>query len=435
MTTLIRALLPKLPELNEKERKAFRLHFAYYAIEGIVLGVLALNEFVLLKSLNGTNFQVGVLFQFSVLVLVFSVFINEWIKRIKNKQKMLIIVALITRLPLFIVLIFPNNFNEIGGSSIYHYIFLAIFLIYYFANPLVYPVTNLLLKNSYSHENFGRLFSYSTTVNKIIMLVVTFGYGVILDKWNHSYKFAFPLMAVLGIFSLYLLSKIEYKEEVFIQTRKSLLNSLKGTMQNMRNILKTNKAFYDFEMGFMWYGFAFMGTVSVIAIFFSKELNLSYTSLAFYKNAYNILAIILLPFFGKLIGKMDPRKFAAITFSSLLFYILFILLTQYFPYQTSLWNIQIYWFLIIAITFNGLFAATMSLLWSIGSAYFCKKEDAADYQAIHLSFTGLRSFFAPLLGVLFYQWFGFTITFLIGISFLLISVFLMVYSIKFRREV
>ncbi len=433
MTSLIRKLIPKLPELSAGERKVFRLHFAYYAIEGIVLGVLALNEFVLLKSLNGTNFQVGVLFQFSVLVLVFSVFINEWIKRIKNKQKMLIVVALLTRLPLFIVLIFPNSFGTAEGSTIYHYIFLAIFLIYYFANPLVYPVINLLLKNSYSHENFGRLFSYATTINKIIMLVVTFVYGVILDKWEHSYKFAFPLMAILGILSLYLLSKIDYKEDIVKRSGKSLLDSIKGTLRNMKNILKNNKAFYDFEMGFMWYGFAFMGTVSVIAIFFSKELHLTYTSLAFYKNAYNILAIILLPFFGKLIGKIDPRKFAAITFASLLFYILFIALTQYFPYNTSFWNIQIYWFLIIAITSNGVFAATMSLLWSIGSAYFCKREDAADYQAIHLSFTGLRSFFAPLLGVLFYQWFGYTITFLIGIAFLLISILLMKYSMKYRK--
>jgi MFS family permease len=240
-------------------------------------------------------------------------------------------------------------------------------------------------------------------------------------------------MAVLGIFSLYLLSRIEYNEEITATIKKSLLQSIKGTLQNMKMILKSNKAFYDFEMGFMWYGFAFMGTVSVIAIYFTKGLHLNYTSLAFYKNSYNILAIVLLPFFGRLIGKIDPRKFAAITFASLLFYILFILLTQYLPYQTSIWNIQIYWFLIIAITSNGIFAATMSLLWSIGSAYFCKKEDAADYQAIHLSFTGLRSFFAPLLGVIFYQWFGFTITFLIGIAFLLISILLMIYSMKFRR--
>ena len=198
----------------------------------------------------------------------------------------------------------------------------------------------------------------------------------------------------------------------------------------MQNIMKSNKAFRDFETGFMFYGFAFMGTVSVITIFFEKGLHLNYSTVAFYKNAYNILAIMILPFFGKLIGKIDPRKFAAITFASLLFYLLFMGLTEYFPWYTEIMGIKIYLMLIISITFNGIFAATMALLWSIGSVYFCKNEDAANYQSIHLTFTGLRSFFAPLLGVLFYELWGFAWTFAIGVGFLAISIILMIISIK-----
>jgi MFS family permease len=159
-------------------------------------------------------------------------------------------------------------------------------------------------------------------------------------------------------------------------------------------------------------------------------LDLNYSSVAFYKNSYNILAIVLLPLFGKLLGKMDPRRFSAITFASLLFYILFIGLTEFVPWFSWLGDIKIYYTLLLAMFFNGIFAATMSLLWSIGSAYFCKKEEASEYQAIHLSFTGLRSFFAPVLGLGIYRLIGFTGTFLMGVLLCLIAVIISLRSFK-----
>ena len=421
------------PQLTPVERKTFRLHFIYYAIEGIMLGVLALNEFVFIKSLKGTNFQVGFLFQFSSLVLVFSIFFNKWISRIKSKKRLLIWVGIATRGPLLLLLFFPHNVGELH-NNFYHLVFLTIFLIYYFANPIVYPIINLFLKKNYSHANFGRLYSYSTTFNKIIMLLVTFCYGVLLDAYDYAYIYVFPVMAVLGIISMYLLSLIDYDEALIEIPKKKFLSSVRETISSMQQILKSNKAFRDFESGFMFYGFAFMGTVGVITIFFEKGLHLNYSSVAFYKNAYNILAILLLPFFGKLIGRIDPRKFAIITFASLLFYLIFMCLTEYFPVSTMVSGIKIYWILLISITFNGVFAATMALLWSIGSAYFCSDEEAANYQSIHLTFTGLRSFFAPLLGVLFYELWGFAATFAIGSGFLITAIVLMMISVKKRKD-
>ena len=57
---------------TEAEHHTFNLHLAYSIIEGIILGVLALNEFVLIKSLHGTNLKIGVLFQLSMLVFVWG---------------------------------------------------------------------------------------------------------------------------------------------------------------------------------------------------------------------------------------------------------------------------------------------------------------------------------------------------------------------------
>ncbi|MCD4697509.1 MAG: hypothetical protein K8S16_14865 [Bacteroidales bacterium] len=161
---------------SESEQRTFGLHLFYSVIEGIILGVLALNEFVFIKSLYGSNYQLGVLFQFSMVVFIFLVFINEFIKRSKNKKKLLRWIGVGTRLPLVLLIFFPAEPEILMDSIVYHLIFLLLFFIYYFGNVVIYPMINLFLKQQYRHENFGKLYGYASSANKIVMLVATFLY-------------------------------------------------------------------------------------------------------------------------------------------------------------------------------------------------------------------------------------------------------------------
>lgn len=419
----------KSNNINQLEKQTYKLHLAYSVLEGIVLGVLALNEFVFLKSLNGSSMQLGILFQFSVLVFVGLIFINELIRRTKNKAKMLRKTAIITRLPLVLLIFFPRSETAMNGESYFHLIFLLIFLIYYLASPIIYPTINQFLKNTYRHENFGKLYSRTTSVNKIVMLIITFAYGLWLDINPFAYTIVYPIIAIIGILSVFLLAKIPYQEKDII-IKKPFFEAVKNSISRMNHLIIGNKPYLHFELGFMLYGFAFMSTAAIITMYYNDILHLNYSSVAFYKNGYNIIAIVLLPFFGRLIGKIDPRKFAVITFASMLFYLSALAITQYFPSFIDVLNIRLYYWMLVYIFFHGIFAATMSLLWFIGSAYFGKNEDAGDLQSVHLSLTGIRAVFAPIIGIFFYQWFGFTITFSIAIFSLFLAVLLMVWSYK-----
>ena len=401
-------------------------------LEGIVLGVLALNQFVFIKSLGGTNYQLGFLFQFSALVFLFLIVINEFLKRVKDRKKLLRVAAITTRLPLISLLFFPNSIAAMENFAYYHYIFLFLFLIYFFGNIFINPNINYLLKVNYNHVNFGKLYSYSTSINKIVMLIITFVYGYILDYNNFAFIYIIPLIAIFATISVFILSTITYPEEEIQIQKQSVIESVKASISEMYKILKKNIPYRHFEIGFMFYGFAFMSTMTVITIYFYEALNLNYASVAFYRNASNILVIILLPFFGRLISNIDPRKFAAITFSSIALYIFFLMITTYFPPHFEFLDITIYYTLLLYIMFHGIFAATMVLLWNIGSAYFCKPNEAGTYQSLHLSLTGVRAIFAPLIGVLFYELFGFTTTFIIAIVSVTFAIFLMLWS--YRRD-
>lgn len=423
--------------LNETERFTLTRHLVYMALEGVILGVLALNEFVFIKSLNGSNYQLGFLFQFSMIIFLFLILINEFLKRVNDRKKLLRTTAVLTRLPLVLVFFFPHEFNEIAGNGYYHYIYLALFLIYFSGNIFIYPNINYLLKNNYRHQHFGKLYSYATSLNKIIMLVVTFAYGYLLDMDNYFFVYAIPAVGLLGVISGFVLSSI-VTDTTTNNSRKTIRKSLKQSVIDsvieMKQILSGNVPYRHFEIGFMLYGFSFMISVTVITIYFYEGLNLNYTSVAFYRNSYNILAIVLLPFFGKLLGDIDPRRFAVITYLSITLYIFSLTMTMYIPWHFEVLNATIYYTLIFYVIFHGVFASTMVLLWNIGSAYFCEPDDAGTYQSLHLSLTGVRAIFSPLLGVLFYQLFGFLTTFAIAMLSLIAAILLMMWSFKNDRN-
>lgn len=415
--------------LDENEAKTFRLHLFYTCIDGLAAGALILNEFIFIKSLKGSNIQLAFLFQFSMVIFLFAMLANEMLRRSANRKVVLRVVGIVTRLPLVGFAFFPDVAQE-GLPLVYHTIFLAVFLLFYLSKIAVVPSINQYLKGNYRHENFGKLFSYSLTINKVLILVSTFATGLLLDANPNSYKYFYPLVGILGVVSIFQLTKIN-----FVQKDDPIRLSVWGAWSNsfvrIFHILKLNIPFRHLEIGFMVYGFAWMSTHAVITIFYERVLHLNYSSVAFYNNAFNIVAIVLLPFFGRIIGTKDPRRFAILTFGSLMFFILFTALTQYFNAYTEVLGIKLYYMLLLAVVFNGVFMASMPILWGIGSSYFCPSHEAADYQSVHLFLTGVRALFAPILGIKLYEWYGFSFTYAAGVILLSCAIVLMIYSNKY----
>ncbi len=422
-----------LKNIHRDERTTFLFHFTYSFLEGIISGILVLNGFVFLKSLQGSPYQVGILFQFSMVVLIAAIFINEIVHRVKNKKRLLRSTAIFTRTPLLMLIFFPRHIGDMGADSIYHYLFLLVFLIYYLASPLIFPSINILLKQNYASGNFGKLYSYAASAKKIATLVSTFLFGMLLDKDPYAFIYIYPLVAILGIVSIYMLTSISFDQADIPEDSKISKRIFSSALKRVKEIFMTNKPYLHYQIGFMLYGLAFMGTNAVITIFYDRAVGLNYSSVAFYKNFYNLIAIFLLPVIGRMLTNTDPRKFVTLTYGSLAMYLLSFPMTLAFPYYFEVIGLQIYYLLLAGVIFNSFFISTMAISWSIGSAYFCNRSEAGDYQSIHLSLTGVRAMFMPLAGIFIYDMAGFSFTFILGASFLLTGIFIMFWSYKKYR--
>ena len=408
------------------ERKTFRMHLAYAIIDGIIMGVLVINEYIFLKSMHGSKYLMSILFTFSMIIFLFSTVFNEFLIQVKNIKRTLRIIALISRVPLVIVALFPRDMHDCSGCM-YHYLFLTVFLLYYLATPAVLPFINLFLKKNYPAHRFGKLYSYAVTVRMLTLMITTFLTGRLLDIFPGAYVYIFPALGVLGFLGIYFLTLIDYKEEA-LKKRLSTVRTFFGSFGNIIRIYRNNRPFLHFEIGFMLYGFAFMSTMTVINVFFEQSLGLSYTSVAFYKNVANIFPIVLLPVLGSFISKVDPRRFAAFAFSCLFLHILFLIFTSRFHASVEIYDIQVITTLLIAYVFFGLFQAAIFLTWNIGSSFFCTSGEAGSYQSVHLTMTGVRAVFAPLLGIVFSDLLGYVPAFIIAMTSLSAGIFIMIWS-------
>jgi hypothetical protein len=291
------------------------------------------------------------------------------------------------------------------------------------------PLMNLMLKQNYSGKNFGSLYSRVATINKLTVVLSTFIIGSLLDFDGFSFRYIYPVTAVLSIIGGYLFLKIPYDDKA-PEIRTGMMKSIGNSLSDMAEVIKRNKPYRDFEIGFMFYGFSFMIAFPVMTIFFDSVLGLNYSSVAFYKNQATLMSLIILPFMGGYIGRTDPRKFAVTTFLSLMFFLVFLGITEYWRAGFEIFGLQIYWALLIAHSFQAVFFAMMLLLWNIGSAYFCHGDDVSTYQSIHISLTGVRGSIAPLIGVGIYSTIGFFSTFIISAGFVLLAVAYMYWSMK-----
>jgi len=435
MKAMLKKNLARYHTLTPTESRTFRLHIAYSIIEGIIAGVVILNDFILLKSLQGTKVQVAFLVQSASIVLLASVVFNEMLNRSRNRKKLLLWVAIMFRGPLVFLAMFPQSYEQLGNPVIWQHSFLIILFMYYLAQPMMLPTISLFLKNIYRHEYFGQLYGFATMTNKIVMLVVTAVFGIALDADHFAFTKIYPALGLAGILSIYLISRIPYVSATAANIKLAQWQSVKNLVFEMIHILKTNAPFRDMQIGFMLYGIAFLLAEAMLSLFLLNILNCNFTTVAFYKNSYNILAILLLPFFSRLIGKLDPRRFGVFTFASLGLFYFFFMLTEYFPYHFQIGDIAIYPMLLLSYVFHGIFAATMSLLWFIGSAYFCKPTEAGTYQAVHTSLTGVRAIFAPHMGVFFLAYISYTGVFVIAILFLLSAILVLLASMKLKKVI
>ena len=406
-------------EVKIIEKKTFRLHLIAQVFTGMAFGILMLQDVILKKSLLASDFQVTLLIFLTSSAFLFSIYGPEIINRSNNQSRMIIFMAVFSRLFLIIIPLFETPVFFIFCIAAMSY-----------SDSLIKPAWNAVFKHNYTSARRSSLYSYASSLYTIITLLVTTLLGYLLDIDFRLYKILFPvaglfdILAYINLAKMISIGKLNEHNSDNKFTGKISFGLFKDILilpvKNLLRIFRDNKPFYRFEIYFFLYGMAFMIASPAVPIFMVQTLHLDYSSISVARGLVFYTATILFtPVMGRLHGTGNPTRFCGYLFLALIFYPLLMLSIKYLGVDRNIVSPDT--LLYITFFFFGVFMSGITISWNLSSIYYAPSMEVANYQAVHITLTGVRGVFAPFIGYIILKLVSIEATFIVSSMFFLFA--------------
>jgi hypothetical protein len=413
----------KSSSLHSLEKKTFTLHLISQIFNGIAIGIILLQDVILKKTLGGSNFEVMILTLLVSSAFLFSIYGSELVNRSKSRSRTILIIGITAKIFLIILPLFENPVYYILCISVSAYL-----------DSLLLPSWNIVFKHNYSDLNRSKLYSYASSLQTLFIVIVTTVTGYFLDINGNIYKIIFPIAGVFGILVYWSLARMirlsmdDYKGKANTGKTHYNFRLIKDIailpLRNTLRIFKENKPFLRFEAYFFLYGMAFMVISPVIPVFLVDNLKLSYSPISFAKGMIFHTALILFtPLMGRYHGTGNPTKFCGYVFSLLALFPITLISAKYLSAMGIITNTEITVY--ISFFIFGFAMSGVTIAWSLSSIFYAPKSEVSNYQAVHITLTGVRGVFSPALGYAVMKIFEIQYSFYLSAFLFLLGGFLM----------
>jgi hypothetical protein len=348
--------------------------------------------FIFCKDLNATPFQITLLVTLKPLVALFSFYSTSLIREQPQRLKSFLVGA--NLLGCFPCLFFPFVTNV--------WFFLFSFALFMVTARAKIPAWTEILKINLSSEARGKIFSRGASLSYLSNLIVPLLISPIIDRYSHSWKWIFFILALLQILNVLLLLCLKLKTENFTplvsvtENIRSLSTIILQPWKNCWELMRQRPDFKKFQIVFMFGGAGLMIMHPVLPIFFKETLQLSYTSLTlaicFCKGISFALTSSI---WGRWINRISIHLFNFyVTFFAGLFALLII---------ASTYNLNLIY---AAYILYGTMQAGSELSWNLSGPIFSKEKDSTLFTGVNVAMVGLRGCLAPLLGEILFVYFS-----------------------------
>lgn len=397
-------------KLDRREEHTFLLLTIGSIFNGISLGVLLLQEFILRKTLLGSLFEITLLVMIQPVSNIFSIFFYPLSKKFKRKNDFFLLIAFVGKLILLLMLLTKSS-----------KIFILVISVFYIFNTFMNPLFSNIMQLNFRKKNRGFVYGIVSSVSVLSTLVVSNLSGKLLDVNDNLYKLLFSVSAVSGFLCCFIFSKVKIRKirQKKIEEELSFLQPIKIIVK----ILKENKDFMKYEIFFFLYGIGYLIILPSIPVYFVDILKLDYSKISFIKGFLGQVGfIVFFPFVGFFLDRMNIFLYSSLTFFLLSFYPLFLLISSFIPNPFFF----IYpAFLIFSISMSAVF-----VIWDLSSIHFAKDNDSSQFQNVHIFLTGVRGIIVPSLGYLILKFSSPKLPFFVSNLFFLFSSFGMFYLFK-----
>lgn len=273
------------------------------------------------------------------------------------------------------------------------------------------PVWTELFKSHLPKETQHRLFAFGNTCEYVGTTIFPIIVGMLLDYNAELWRLLFPLTALLGLASTFLMLQLPDT----LSESKPVQKKVFLPWKNAINFIKNHSDFRTFLFGFMLGGAGLMIIQPVLPIFFVSELKLSYTKMMIAIAACKGIGYALSsPMWVRLFKKLPVFQFGFIV----------ALLAACFPLILigAKWAQGLCY---LAYLGYGLMQSGSELSWHLSPTIFSKHKESLPFSETNILAVGVRGCIIPFLGSLLFYLFNSVTVMLVGSLFCLCGAFVL----------
>lgn len=338
--------------------------------------------FILYKDLHATPLQVTSIIVLKPAVSLFALYWSALIEKRKDRLlSNLIWARVMSHVPFFF---FPFVDNP--------WFFIVSFGWYMMLARGTVPAWMEVLKLNVPGVSREKTFAYGSALGYIGAAVIPFALGSLLDTYEQSWRWIFPLTALISLGAILFKNRIPLSLHTTTQeqARLSFKQQLLKPWKSVWELLWRRPDFARYQLGFMLGGSGLIVMQPALPVFFMDGLHLTYTELA--------VALTLCKGVGfaatssswaRLIGRIDIYRFNSwVT-----------VLACVFPLCLLAAQINLAW-LYGGYLLYGIMQAGSEMSWNLSGPLFAKEEDSSVYSNVNVLTVGLRGCFIPVIGSL-----------------------------------
>ena len=283
------------------------------------------------------------------------------------------------------------------------------------------PAYTSIMKDIYPDELRGRLMSYVRIAMAAAMLLTARLMGWWQEHGHLDFRWMFAIGGVFGVYTAYAFTQLRLTESPPVSTPPPIGTFLRQTF----GILIYNKGFRWFTMSVIITGFGNLVASTYYPIYQVDHFSITPTQIATMQNIGGILSMFSLFFWGWYLDR----------FGSLATVLVAVLLNCLAPLFYAV-GTDISW-LYAAATVIAVSGYGVDLGYLNTTLMFAEPGRAAQYQAVHSTFFGLRGTIAPLVAMPLLHLLGgsWRTAFLLCVSVIGIGIVFQVFSLQSYRRI
>ncbi len=358
-------------------------------LDGVLLGVFILNEYVAKKTLGAGDALLTALVVGPTAALLFAAWWSGLLAG-REKSSTFLVFGLVGRLSLLLV-----PFADSAAS------FVAVIGVATFLCGALVPASNALFQRNFNPAERGRVLGLGSALQALTVIAVSLGVGRLYDWRPEGYRLAYVAAGVCGCLACLDQARLRFRarpgtpreQPLFGRgLRRALGEALRRPFAGALTLLREDRGFRRYEAAFMAYGLAWMMLQPTIPVFLVERLQVGYADVASARGLiyFTMIATLSHPF-GRLLDRIGPLAVSTIAFA---------ILTAFPLLLAAAHGINT---VFLAFVVFGCGMAAVNLGWTIGPIHFARSRDSAGHMGAHVALVGVRAIIGGPFGIWFYR--------------------------------